>query len=76
MARTDPDVPNVDVAEETTPPVQAFRDAQAAEYGQYVAAAPIYVGLALAHNTGDPVPASNVNAHGWEAAGLVQKVSG
>lgn len=37
----------------------------AAEYGEYVAVEPIYVGNALAYNVGDPVPKSNVDTHGY-----------
>jgi hypothetical protein len=79
MARTtQSDVADIDVAEEVfavTPAQAAHIDAQRAEYGTYRAAAPIYVGVALAYNPGDPVPVSNVLAHGYEAAGLVEKVS-
>jgi hypothetical protein len=32
---------------------------------QYRAKEPIYIGWALAHPTGDPVPAANVEANGW-----------
>lgn len=55
------------------PDVQEFRDAQVKEYGQYVAAAPIYVGNALAYAEGHPVPASNVKLHGYDKNGLVKK---
>lgn len=51
-------------------------DAMAAtrkEYGQWVAAAPIYHGNALIHNPLDPVPASNVELHGYDKGGLVVK---
>lgn len=44
--------------------------AQLEEYSQYVAAGPIYVGNALAYNEGDPIPASNVKALGYEKHGL------
>lgn len=47
--------------------------AQRKEYGQYVAAQPIYSGNALVYNTGDPVPASNVEHHGYLDGGLVVK---
>lgn len=44
-----------------TNPVEALRDAQAKEYGQYVALVPIEIGGARAFNVGDPVPASHVS---------------
>ncbi|MGZ6838626.1 MAG: hypothetical protein ACXVGE_22425, partial [Blastococcus sp.] len=46
-----------------TTPVTAdqLAAAQAHEYGQYVAAEPIYVGGSRAFNPGDPVPASHVD---------------
>lgn len=47
----------------------------AAEYGEYVAVEPIYVGNALAYNIGDPVPISNVQAHGYAEARVVAKRS-
>ncbi len=37
-----------------------LRAALGDEYGQYVAAGPIYIGGARAFNEGDPVPASHV----------------
>lgn len=37
-----------------------FREAQGAEYGEYVAAGPIDIGGARAFNAGDPVPVSHV----------------
>ncbi|MDR7278934.1 hypothetical protein [Catenuloplanes atrovinosus] len=46
---------------------------QAKEYGTYVATTDIYVGMALAYREGDPVPVSNVEAHGYEKNGLVAK---
>ena len=51
------------------------RREQQTEYGTYVANQAIYVGTALAYNPGDPVPASNVAALGYEKDGLVDKVS-
>jgi len=36
------------------------------EYGDWVAAEPILYNGALAYNTGDPIPASNVTAHGYD----------
>jgi hypothetical protein len=46
-----------------TTPVTAeqHRDAQAHEYGQYVATEVIYVGGSRAFNVGDAVPASHVD---------------
>lgn len=32
----------------------------------FVATEPLFVGTARAHNVGDPVPADNVKANGWE----------
>lgn len=46
----------------TTPtPTEAYRDAQAAEYGVYVAAEDIFIGGGRAFNEGDPVPVSHVD---------------
>lgn len=39
----------------------ALREAQAKEYGQWVAVEPIDIGGARAFNIGDPVPASHVD---------------
>lgn len=41
-------------------PDEEYRQAQAAEYGTYVAAKPIDIRGARAFNTGDPVPVSHV----------------
>lgn len=57
-------------------PDAAARDliaAQSKEYGTYVATQDIYVGVALAYRAGDPVPVSNVEAHGYDKNGLVAK---
>lgn len=51
----------------------ARRAEQIKEYETYVAATDIYVGVALAYNQGDPVPASNVARHMYDHAGLVVK---
>lgn len=40
--------------------VDEYREAQVAEWSQYVAAEPIFIGGARAFNPGDPVPASHV----------------
>lgn len=57
-------------------PDAAARDliaAQTKEYGTWTATQDIYVGVALAYKAGDPVPASNVEAHGYDKNGLVAK---
>ena len=41
-------------------PEEEYRQAQAAEYGTYVAARPIDIRGARAFNEGDPVPVSHV----------------
>lgn len=41
-------------------PDEAYRQAQAAEYGTFVAKKPIYVRGARAFNEGDPVPKGHV----------------
>jgi hypothetical protein len=48
---------------------EELRQAQADEYGEYVAVEPITVGGALAFNPGDPVPKGHV------ASGVVAKTS-
>jgi hypothetical protein len=61
----------------TPAPDAAARDLmaeQAKEYGQYVATQDIYVGVALAYRQGDPVPASNVERHGYDKNQQVAKV--
>jgi len=55
--------------------VEDFAAAQAAEYAEYVAVEPILVDGARAYNPGDPVPVSNVEAHGYLESGLVRKAS-
>lgn len=49
--------------------------ALAEEYGQYVAVAPIESDGVRWYNAGDPVPAANVEAHGYLDAGLVAKTT-
>ena len=39
---------------------EQYREAQVAEYGQFVAVSPIDINGARAFNPGDPVPASHV----------------
>lgn len=41
----------------------------------WVAVAPLFIGLFRAHNVGDVVPDGNVAIHGWDVAGLVQRVT-
>ncbi len=57
------------------PEIDDYAAALAAEYGQYRAVQAIDHDGARAYNKGDAVPASNVEAHGYEADGLVEKVS-
>jgi len=54
----------------------AWRASQVEEYSQWVAAGDIYHGNALAYTKGMPVPASNVIAHNYDAAGLVERPAG
>lgn len=44
------------------------------DYSQYVATETIYYDGAVAYREGDPVPASNVERHGYDEAGVVKKV--
>lgn len=53
--------------------LEARRQAEAVEYGQFVATQAIYMDGVLAYNAGDPVPASNVAVHGYDQAGLVRR---
>jgi hypothetical protein len=55
--------------------VEDFAAAQAAEYATYVATEAILVDGARAYNPGDPVPASNVEKHGYVQLGVVRKAS-
>lgn len=73
--RNQGDSAEVITAEETVAPSAAYVAAQVSEYGQWVAAEDIFVGTARAYRQGDPVPASNVALHNYDAHGLVQKVS-
>lgn len=54
----------------------AWRASQVEEYSQWEAAGDIYHGNALAYTAGDPVPASNVVAHDYDAQGLVRRPAG
>ena len=58
-------------AEETA----AFVEAQAKEYGTYVAVAPISFNGVPAYNAGDPVPVSNVEKYGYLDQKLVAKTN-
>lgn len=51
------------------------RQAQLAEYGQWVAKGPIMFGNALAYDTGHPVPVSAVETYGYDKQGLVERVA-
>jgi hypothetical protein len=55
--------------------LEEFQARQAAEYGQFVAKQNIYYDGALAYTAGHPVPASNVEAHGYLGDGLVERVA-
>lgn len=48
---------------------------QVIEYGTFIATGPIEVGNARAFNEGDPVPVTNVELNGYEAAGKVRRVA-
>lgn len=62
------------VAEALTAAVAETVAEQIKEYGTFVATQPINVGTARAYNEGDPVPVSNVEAHGYEKLGWVKRV--
>jgi len=53
--------------------LEELRAAQRKEYSQYVAVSAIEHAGVRAYNPGDPVPASNVDKHGYLDAGLVAK---
>lgn len=53
---------------------EAQAEAVRKEYGAYVALQPIDHDGVRAYNTGDPVPVSNVELHGYLEAGKVAKV--
>jgi len=57
--------PQVETAEE-------YAARQTAEYSKFVAAVAINHDGVRAYNIGDPVPASNVDAHGYLDAGWVR----
>jgi hypothetical protein len=54
------------IAEALSEPVAEDIEAQRTEYGTYVANRPIDVNGVRAYNVGDPVPVSNVDAHGYD----------
>lgn len=54
------------IAEALSEPVAEDIEKQRVEYGTYVANRPINVDGVRAYNTGDPVPVSNVEAHGYD----------
>lgn len=58
----------------TEPSTADYQAELTAEYGQFVAIAPIDYYGTRAYNIGHPVPASNVQRYGYEAAGLVKRV--
>lgn len=58
---------------EVPPEVQARREAQRAEYGQWVAVKRIHYNDALAFAPGHPVPASHVKKYGYDKRGLVER---
>jgi len=53
--------------------VEERRRARNVEYGTYVAKSQIPWGSVIAFQPGDPVPASTVEAHGWDKLNLVTK---
>jgi hypothetical protein len=55
--------------------LQDYIAAQTKEYSTWVATQDIHVGNALAYRTGDPVPISNVEKHGYDKQGVVAKTS-
>lgn len=53
--------------------VEEYRAEQQAEYAQYRALLPITYDGVRAYNAGDPVPASNVELHGYEVGVQVER---
>ena len=72
---TQPKGPAEPWSPETDPDVIARRRLTRKEYGQWVANQDIPHGTVLAYRAGDPVPASNVELHGYDRAGLVDRVA-
>lgn len=58
------------------PGLVAYREAQVAEYEEYIAAQQITTedGVPI-YNYGDPVPVSNVKAHGYDKDGAVLRLN-
>jgi hypothetical protein len=54
-------------------PTSDYRKEQEAEYGEFVALTQILYDGALAYNPGDPVPKTNVDAHGYLEQGVVAR---
>jgi hypothetical protein len=54
--------------------VAKLAEAQDAEYGTFIAAAPIAFNGANAYNAGDIVPVSNVKKYGYDTTGQVVKI--
>jgi hypothetical protein len=54
--------------------VAELEQAQAAEWGTWVATQLITFNGVTAYLPGDPVPSSNVERHGYEKEGLVKKI--
>ncbi len=67
------DAPQSDEVESDA--TEEYRAAQEDEWGTYVATAAIDHSGVRAYNVGDPVPVSNVKAHGYADQGLVEKRS-
>ena len=57
---------------DTPAELEEYRQKQLREYSEWVATVDIFVGFALAYRAGDPVPSSNVAAHGYDKNGLVR----
>jgi len=53
---------------------ESIAEAQAVEYGTYVACVDIFFDGARAYNIGHPVPVSNVEQHGYLDKGWVREV--
>lgn len=74
MATTNTPAPDPAVTEAITAELSDHIEAQRREYGQYVAAGPIYMGTALAYNPGDAIPVSNVERWKYLESGQAIKV--
>ena len=58
---------------DTPDEIATYKASQLHEYGMWVAAVDIFAGNALAYRKGDPVPTSNVEAHGYDKNRLDRK---